>query len=201
MLRSWRRELCCDATASARQKLLKLAVAVVRGAGPPSKRRRAHRENRTLRDIAALEHSLHEALTLFEQGISSGLALHDRATTSILARACCIPHAPWERRERARSLWLFDCTQAPAATRPADSSSDSHVAEAERWQCAVPGCMAIARWGRATDGFCRACDAHRRQDEVRVDMEAEALHAIADSISTSDIWAAGRAWHPQVAHD
>ena len=71
-----------------------------------------HLQGIALRDLSKHEPALRDALSLFDAGKRDGLALHDHATASMLARACCVPHAPWERREQPRALQLFDCTQA-----------------------------------------------------------------------------------------
>lgn len=146
-------------------------------------RRRAHREGGLLPDVAALEGSLREALALFDDGVRAGQPLYDRATTSMLARACCVPHAPWERQEHQRALRLWQRAAAsPPSQRVANAQGDVLRQASQWWQCEAEGCSRVARWGSATSGVARACAAHRLADEVRVDLNWEALQAIADSV-------------------
>jgi hypothetical protein len=111
----WRRGVCTTfaaghSTESAREHVLRLTQPILRAVGLPSERRIAHRKGHRsrLQDAAQHEESVLEALSLFEAGVARGLALHDRETTSRLVQALCIPHAPWEGRQRLRALAMFD---------------------------------------------------------------------------------------------
>eukprot|EP00966_Prymnesium_polylepis_P196687 4557540-Prymnesium_polylepis.2 len=47
--------------------------------------------------------------------------------------------------------------------------------------CAVGGCGAVPRYGSTVDGWARVCKEHMAAGERRVDLQAEALYALADS--------------------
>ena len=74
-------------------------------------RRRAFRRREPLSDLSERERDLLDGIARFEAGLQRGDAVHDSRSASLLARACTVPHAAWESRERWRALWLFESTQ------------------------------------------------------------------------------------------
>ena len=205
-----------QASKAARAAIAKLAKRVLKVSGSAPERISLCRKNRlhTLNDVASCNDWVNEALSIFDEGVRSGLALHDQETVSLIVRACCVPYAPWTDRERDRALRLFDSTQSrqqwqlhqdveqavEGKGRQAVSSgwaagveSDDDVTSRDDdddapamttmpLQCEVSGCGAIARWGDAATGAARACEAHRREDESRVDLDTDALLDMADSV-------------------
>ena len=178
--------------AAARDAIQRHARRVLKAAGQPALRRQAHRRGKhPPSDLAAHEPDLLQALSLFENDLASGLPVRDRQTVSLLARACVVPHAAWEPRQRWRALDLFESSHKQRGSSSADgvpaaaTSAAAESAAPERWLCEVDGCTRVARWGDAATGYARACGEHRREDEARVDMQSVAVHAIADSLTVA----------------
>ena len=92
-----------------------------------------------------------------------------------------MPHAKWENRERRRALFLFDCTQRRRLLNDSLLDDAGLPSPPTRWQCEVDS-NEIARFGDAADGYARASEAHKLPHEVRVDLSAVAINAIADSV-------------------
>jgi hypothetical protein len=149
-----------------------LTLGIIKAAGRPFRRRQAFRRGEVLKDLADLDSDLQRATMLFDNGTRSGFELHDRQTVSMLARAYCVPHAVWERRELPRALHLFETM----LQQPADGVPLSH-----RWTCEAVKCELVARYGDANSGVARACIEHRQPHEQRVDLNTESVLAIADS--------------------
>ena len=99
------------ASSSESADIQRLARSILSAARETGNRRKLFRTKAPLDDLAAHERDLADAIAIFDDGVRRGVALHDRDTTSLLARACVVPHAKWENRERRRALFLFDCTQ------------------------------------------------------------------------------------------
>ena len=143
-----------------------------------------------LTDVAPLEASLREMLASFHAQRETGLALRDRETASLLVRACCVPHAPWEKRELPTALSIMMQALPSRASAADDGGRRSGTGAPEApdelsYLCSVSGCGEIARYGDAATGIARACRAHSEAHEVRVDLDSEAVLALADSAIAS----------------
>ena len=169
------------ASSSESADIQRLARSILSAARETGNRRKLFRTKAPLDDLAAHERDLADAIAIFDDGVRRGVALHDRDTTSLLARACVVPHAKWENRERRRALFLFDCTQRRRLLNDSLLDDAGLPTPPTRWQCEVDS-NEIARFGDAADGYARASEAHRLPNEVRVDLSAVAINAIADSV-------------------
>ena len=78
-------------------------------------------------------------------------------------------------------MFLFDCTQRRRLLNDSLLDDAGLPTPPTRWQCEVDS-NEIARFGDAADGYARASEAHRLPHEVRVDLSAVAINAIADSV-------------------
>ena len=156
--------MCATSTTTmeVRAEIRRLTVGILRAAGRPVVRRKARRSGGQPTNISHLEPDLQKAIGLFDGGSKAGLALRDRVTISLLARACCVPHSPWEVHELPRVLLLFDSMQRPFIHL--HSSTNSHTSGLDqRWSCEVGTCGRIARFGDAAEGLLRRCTIHRTE--------------------------------------
>lgn len=161
-----------------RKAIARLTNRVLEAAGHPAPRRTAYRRGSPPHDLANQQPALLEAISIFEDGARRGAAVYDRATTSLLARACVVPHAAWEDRERQRALELFERT----LVLQSDVDDTALPAAPVQWQCEADGCDFVATFGDAAEGCARTCHRHRRPGDVRVDLSVQTVHAIADSL-------------------
>ena len=142
---------------------------------------------------------LDQALKIYDDGTRAALALHDRQTTSLLVSACCLPGSRWAAgsSEQAsssleadelleRALALFERTWSADAIDPR-ARLDGHSGGAEvnlvrptRPRCSHDACLEAAVYGSAEQGLACSCEQHRAPSEVRVDLHAPALLALAE---------------------
>ena len=143
---------------------------ILTAAGTPSVRRRAGHKVRspTIESVGRYEPDLLEALSLFEEGAKNSMPIRTTKIVSGIVQACCVPHAPWEKRETERAMGLFKHTLG---------GSGKHA-----FHCETSGCENVARFGCAVLGIPRACEVHRGADDCEVALNGLAVLALAESM-------------------